>query len=671
MPTYETQKGSPSPLGTSQKGGGVNFALYSEHATKVTLCLFKEEEHEPFVEIDLNKTEKVWHILVLNLPEKIDYGYRIDGPKTPGQMFNPGIIVSDPYARALSTCHKWGEGYNLAHPPPPRGRLVFDKPFDWEGVKHPRIPMEKMIIYEMHVRGFTFDSSSHAHHPGSFLGVIEKIPYLKELGVNVVELLPIFEFNECENPRKNPLTQEPLSNFWGYSTVNFFCPMNRYATEAGWSQAALEFKQMVKELHRNGIEVILDVVYNHTAEGNENGPYFSFRGIDNANYYILTPDFHYANYTGCGNTFNCNHPVTRELILDSLRYWASEMGVDGFRFDLASIFTRDPTGAPIPNPPVIVTINSDPILKESKLIAEAWDAAGLYQVGSFPGEGRWAEWNGVYRDAVRRFIKGTMGESGNFANALCGSQNLYGKDRNPYHSINFVTAHDGYTLRDLVSYQEKHNESNGENNSDGANNNESWNCGQEGETKKQEILQLRARQMRNFYTALLLSLGTPMLFMGDEYGHTRFGNNNGWCHDDKLNWFLWDELKKHKEFFRFVSQLIHFRRKETLLHRIEFLTNEDIDWHGHMPFKANWDHLSRFVAYTLKGPKYSLYIAFNADYQPVHITLPPPPAHQNWYRVLDTSLPSPLDFVENPSSQPNLKYIYNMPSYSAIVAKSF
>jgi isoamylase/glycogen operon protein len=524
----------------------------------------------------------------------------------------------------------------------------------------------------MHTRSFTQHGSSKVNHPGTFAGILEKIPYLKKLGINAIELMPIFEFNECEIDTKNPKTQETLKNVWGYSTINFFAPMNRFSAQSNWTGAIDEFRTLVKELHKQKIEVILDVVYNHTAEGGRKGPSFSFRGIDNAIYYMLNSDGDYLNFSGTGNTFNCNHPVVAQLIVDSLRYWVAELHVDGFRFDLASILTRSENGTPLPSPFVVDAITNDPILANVKLIAEAWDAGGLYQVGSFPGQGQWCEWNGKFRDTVRKFIKGTDDVSGEFAWVMCGSQHIYGHDRRPYHSINFVTAHDGYSLNDLVSYQDKHNEENGEDNRDGANDNESWNCGIEGPTDDLKILSLRNRQMRNLHTALMLAIGTPMLLMGDEYGHTRNGNNNTWCQDNELNWFLWDEWEKNQEFVRFYELLIRFRHQHPILKRSEFLSDREVAWHGLMPLKPNWGKENRFLAYTLKNQKLKqpLYIAFNSYFEPVTITLPNPPAGKKWYRVIDTALPSPQDFLEDPTSAP-LDHTYTMRDHSALVAKAF
>lgn len=678
LKSFPSAKGHCFPLGVSKQEEGLNFSLFSEHAIQITLCLFLAEKHQLLAEIPLNprvnRTGYIWHILIKDLPAaELEYGYRISGPTDDPKMhFNPKMILSDPYARALNTSNEWGRGISNPEQPIPLGRVIPEAPFDWEDDSPPNIRTKDLVIYEMHVRSFTQHPSSQVKHPGTFLGILEKIPYLKKMGINAIELMPIFEFNECEIDVKNPNTQEPLKNVWGYSTINFFAPMNRFAAKPNWTAAIDEFRTLVKELHKNQIEVILDVVYNHTAEGGSKGPYFSFRGIDNGIYYMVNPKGEYLNFSGTGNTFNCNHPVVAQLIIDSLRYWAAEMHVDGFRFDLASILTRSENGTPLPSPFVVDAITNDPILANVKLIAEAWDAGGLYQVGSFPGQGQWCEWNGKYRDTVRKFIKGTDDLSGEFAWVMCGSQHIYSHDRRPYHSINFVTAHDGYTLRDLVSYQEKHNGENGEENRDGANDNESWNCGAEGITTDPNIEKLRNRQMRNLHMALMLALGTPMLLMGDEYGHTRKGNNNTWCQDNELNWFLWDELEKNKEFERFYRLLIHFRHNHPILKRSDFLNDNEVAWHGLLPLKPNWGKENRFIAYTLKNPrlKEPLYIAFNSFFTPVRIQLPNPPQGKKWYRIVDTALPSPQDFMEDPKTAPVVQN-YEMQDHSALLLKAF
>lgn len=676
--TIKWERGGPEPLGTSRLENGINFALFSEHASNVTLCLYSPDSKHPFAEIplnpEINKTGYIWHILLKNLPsDHLEYCYKIGGNNDdPRNRFDSERLLSDPCARALSTSHQWGYKELSEEPFMPRSRIILDAPFDWQNTQPPRLLVEDLVIYEMHVRSFTQHPSSKTKAPGTFLGIVEKIPYLKSLGVNAIELMPIFEFDECENERVNPKTKQRLKNIWGYSTINFFSPMNRYSSSPGWTAAMDEFRTLVRESHKNGIEVFLDVVYNHSAEGNQNGPYFSFKGIDNQVYYMLKPDGSYLDYSGTGNTINANHPVVSGFIIDSLRYWVEEMHVDGFRFDLASCLTRDENGTPMQHPPIIKAMTHDPVLAGVKMIAEAWDAGGLYQVGSFPGEGRWFEWNGKFRDTVRKFIKGTDDQSGDFAGVMSGSENLYGYNRRPYHSINFITAHDGFTLYDLVSYQDKHNEENGEDNRDGANDNESWNCGVEGPTTNRKVILLRERQMRNFHAALMLALGTPMIFMGDEYEHTRGGNNNAYCQDNQLNWFLWDELEKNKGFARFHRLMIQFRNKSSLLTRKEFLKETDVQWHGYLPFKANWSAENRFLAWTLVDNVKSepLYIAFNANFQPANIQLPPPPKGKKWFRVIDTSLASPNDICEKPHDNPPLKFTYSMPDYSAFVAQA-
>lgn len=670
------QAGYPIPLGATQQENGVNFALFSQHAVKVILCLFSPGASKPFSEITLDpeehKTGWIWHILLKDLPPFVEYGYKITGPMDDScstTKFSPETVLLDPYAKGLNTSHEWGQ------PPSEtlRGRIILETPFDWGDDRPLRHRMEEVILYEMHVRSFTQHPSSGVKNRGTFLGIIEKIPHLKSLGVNAIELMPIFEFDEWGLHHLNSNAKTVLTNVWGYSPISFFCPMNRYATSSDWTTALDEFRLLVKQMHLNGIEVYLDVVYNHTAEGNEKGPLYSFRGIDDPIYYLLNPDGSYSNYSGTGNTLNANHVVVKQLILASLRYWVSEMHVDGFRFDLASCLTRDEQGSPLLTPPLIQAIIHDPVLANTKLIAEAWDAAGLYQVGSFPGEGRFAEWNGKYRDHVRRFIKGSKGESGAFAQCLSGSQNLYGKWKTPHLSINFVTAHDGFSLRDLVSYQEKHNEANQENNEDGTNQNDSDNYGEEGPTHNPEILALRERQMRNFHTALMVSIGVPMLLMGDEYGHTRKGNNNPYAQDNELNWFLWNEIKKNAGFFRFYKQLIQFRKDHPCFCRDQFLTDKDIQWHGKLPLKPNWEEDNHFVAYTLYDLENhpALYIAFNSEQEKVVIHLPPPPKGKRWFRVVDTSFPSPNDYFEQPQTQEPLIDTYEMMSHSSLIAKLF
>lgn len=670
----KTDVGFSHPFGATLSSDGINFALYSEHATEVTLCLFDPaEKNKTLYEIPLNpninKTGHIWHILIQDIPDGLLYSYHVNGPQTPPNAFNRNIPLLDPYAKILDVPHKWGELKNTSYKP--LGVITTTDSFDWEGDAPPQIPMNDLIIYEMHVRGFTQHSSSNAKYPGTFLGIAEKVDHFVDLGINAVELMPIFEFDECEYQKWNPVTHEALYNYWGYSTVNFFSPMRRYAFADQLEAAILEFKTMVKVLHKNGIEVILDVVYNHTAEGNEKGPILSFKGIDNASYYLFDAVNHYRNYSGCGNTFNCNKLAGQHLILDSLRYWVQEMHVDGFRFDLTSILTRDINGEPIPRPPILEKISLDPILSKVKLISEPWDASGLYQLGFFASQYKWSEWNGRYRDCVRKFIRGG-GQNGLFVTNLCGSQDFF-FSTGPASSINFVTAHDGFTLFDLVSYNQKHNLENGEENRDGLSFNESWNCGQEGLTHDKKVLLLREKQMRNFHFALMISRGVPMLLMGDEYGHTKRGNNNSWCQDNDLNWFLWDQLKKNEGFFRFYKSLIHFRKMHPVLKKNSFYQVKDIEWHGKEPFKPGWDSDHKFVAFTILDPDHGedLYIAFNANNDFVQITLPPcRPPQNKWHWIVNTASPSPYDFREESASTPVVDNKYRLNPYSAILLKS-
>jgi len=666
-PHFLAAKGQPFPFGVSLQNGGINFALVSTSATSITLMLFDRETREKIAEFHLspeaNKTGDVWHICIQGELGNCAYAYQIE----PFFADSPQLLL-DPYAKGVNTLPGWGRN----NPYNPFGEIIPTHTFDWENDAAPRIPLNETIIYEMHVRAFTQHRSSNTQHPGTFLGVIEKIPHLKELGINAVELLPIHEFNELEYLHSHPKSKKTLYNFWGYSTVNFFAPMKRYATENHAESALNEFKMMVKELHKNGIEVILDVVFNHTAEQDAKGPVISYKGIDNAVYYILDKEGAYLNFSGCGNTFNANHPIVQELIINSLRYWVTEMHVDGFRFDLASTLTRDVDGEPLSAPPVIKAITEDPMLSSIKLIAEPWDASGLYQVGNFaPESKRWSEWNGKYRDTIRRFIKGTPWTHGEFAMRLCGSEDLY-RNRTPNNSINFVTCHDGFTLMDLVSYNDKHNLSNGEENRDGANDNYSWNCGIEGPATNKKILYLRERQRRNFHLALMLSQGVPMLFMGDEYGHTKLGNNNTWCHDSELNWFLWDRLEKDQGFYRFYRLLIHFRKQHPVLSQKTFLTNNDIDWHGLEPLKPDWNSSIPFVAYTLKDHTngHDLYVAFNAQDHAVTMTLPHPPYAKKWHWVVNTGNTSPEDIFEENKGPLQQEGLYKLSSFSAILLQA-
>lgn len=668
----EILSGSPLPLGVIQKEGGHNFALFAKHAKDVKFFLFLPKTPQPILEVLLdpiiNKTGDIWHVFVRGVPPQAEYGFQVSGPLEPnkGLLYTGSVILTDPYAKTLNFPQEWG----ATRPKQLLGGVVTHLPFDWQGDKPLLIAPKELIIYEMHVRGFTKDPSSRVQHPGTYLGLIEKIPHLKKLGITAVELLPIFEFNECEYTLTHPETQTPLYNYWGYSTVNFFSPMKRYASSAEWNSEINEFKTMVRELHKNGIEVILDVVYNHTGE--KDIPY-SFRGIDNPVYYMLDEKGGYKNYSGCGNTVNCNHPVVSNMILDSLRYWVIEMHVDGFRFDLASILTRNRYGVPLNDPHVVAAIAEDPVLSHVKLIAEAWDAAGLYQVGHFPYANRWADWNGKYRDTVRDFIKGTDDTTKAFVQAITGSESLYGKTGSPYQGVNFITAHDGFSLHDLVSYNHKHNAANLEENRDGTDDNRSWNCGAEGESDLPKVNLLRTKQKKNFILALITSLGIPMVLMGDEYGRTAYGNNNTWCQDNTLSWFLWDELEKEAPFFRFYSAVIHLRKVLTRYFPQEFYKDEDIDWHGaQAPFHPNWGPENRFVALTLKDRENGkdLYLAFNACHHEVDILLPPCKENHTWARIIDTALPSPQDFMDPPDPFSPSKQIYKMEAHSALLLKN-
>ncbi len=661
----QTLPGDSLPLGLSIQGDMANFAVFSSRASSVYLALFFDGNIHPEKEIPMHRTGDIWHVAVRGATSKIEYSFRCEGPhdEKRGLLFNNSQFLTDPYAKILHTRKKWQQRTLTDDQKPPRAILQMPTPFDWEGDLSPKIPYSSLIIYEMHVRGFTQHPNSQASAPGTFLGIIEKIPYLKKLGVNAIELMPIFEWDESYSRHINPKTGQYLPNYWGYDSLHFFAPMARFASGASFEAPLLEFKQMVRELHKNGIEVLLDVVYNHTGEGKEHDYYIHFRGLDNSTYYMIDEQDHYRNFTGCGNTVNCNHPTVKNFILDSLRYWVQEMHVDGFRFDLASILTRDPHGHPTAHAPLLQAIASDPEISKVKLIAEAWDAAGLYQVGSFPQWGPWSEWNGPYRDIVRRFIKGTDGQAGSFAKVLSGSQMLY---PSPQSSINFVTAHDGFSLRDLVSYQQKHNLENGEMNRDGTNQNDNWNCGEEGPTTDLTILRLRERQMRNFLLALFLSQGIPMLLMGDEYGHTRKGNNNPYGQDNELNWFDWEEMKKNQSIVYFVSSLISFRKKQATLSHTRFLTPADVEWHGMTPHHPDWSDSSRLVAYTLKGEP-SLFIAFNANPHSQSIALP---EGKQWHQVVHTALDWDHHHFLDPSKGPHLPAAVELLPYSALLAQT-
>jgi isoamylase len=667
---YKVRVGKPFPFGAIFVPGGINFSIYSSHATECALVLFEKGGTQPKAEItfpDEFRIGNVFAMIVFDLDyENLEYGYRMDGPFNPseGHRFDASKILMDPYARAIGGREIWGIQPAWDDIYQHRARIVFDD-FDWGDDRPLELPIEDLIVYETHVRSFTKHSSSEVKFPGTFAGIRQKIPYFKELGVNCVELMPVYEFDEFENSRPNPQTGELLMNYWGYSTVGFFAPKAGYAATGKLGMEVDELKALVKELHTHGIEVILDVVFNHTAEGNENGPYISFRGIDNSIYYMLTPDGYYFNFSGTGNTLNCNNPIVRNIVLDCLRYWAAEYHIDGFRFDLASILGRAPSGAPLANPPLLESLAFDPILAKCKLIAEAWDAGGLYQVGSFPAYGRWAEWNGKYRDCIRKFLKGDPNQVGEMAQRLQGSPDLYG-GRGATASINFITCHDGFTLYDLVAYNDKHNEANGEDNRDGANDNNSWNCGWEGPTDDPGVNTLRKQQIKNALALLMVSQGVPMILMGDELGRTQHGNNNTYCHDNELNWLDWALLEKNSELFRFFKWCIAFRKAHPVLRNRWHFSNRDyvgsgyadITWHGTQAWNADWSSQSRTLAFMLCGKHARggtavddyIYVAMNMHWESLVFDPPGLPHGLRWHIFANTSMPSPDDICE-PSAE--------------------
>jgi glycogen operon protein len=658
--------GRPYPFGASIVPGGINFAVFSRHATACTLVLFEKGAPQPLVEIPFPKAFQlgnVFAMIVFDLDhEHIEYGYRMDGPYQPhlGHHFDPDVILLDPYARLISGREEWGAPPAEDGIYPMRAMAVQDD-FDWIDDHPLETPLEDLVIYEMHVRGLTRHPSSGVKYPGTYAGIREKIPYLKELGVNAVELMPIHEFDEADNEFKNPQTGERLLNYWGYSTLGFFAPKAGYAATGGMGLQVDELKALIKDLHRNGIEVILDVVFNHTGEGQEKSPTISFRGLDNKTYYMLQPDGRYQNFSGCGNTMNCNNPVVRNMVLDSLRYWVSEYHIDGFRFDLASIMGRDSAGQPLANPPLLEALAYDPILGKCKLIAEAWDAGGLYQVGSFPAYQRWSEWNDQYRDTLRRWLKGDMGQVRETALLIQGAPNMYA-DRGPTASINFITAHDGFSLADLFSYNDKHNLANGEKNLDGHNHNYSWNCGFEGPSKDPRIQRLRRRLMKNGMAILLVSQGVPMILMGDEVAHTKKGNNNTYCQDNELSWFDWTRLESEADMLRFVKLCIQFRQAHRVLRNRFYFQNQDainsgypdISWHGVEAWRPDWSDASRTLAFMLCGqhvpagkkPDDYIYVGMNMHWERHAFQLPRLPKSRKWRLFADTGLPSPREICQ-------------------------
>jgi isoamylase len=661
--SFTTSRGRPLPIGVTPTPDGHNFVLLCRHGTAVWLVILPEEGGtKPIAEFPLDpkkhRTGDHWHVRIHGLPNTFCYGWRVDGPHGVKHRFNPSRILLDPAATMISGGASWAATCEV-DPERTSRRSLFHRTneYNWGDDAPPLIAHEDSIIYEVHVRGFTIDPSSGVTHPGTFLGLVEKIPYLKSLGITAIELLPIHEFDECDCPFFDPKTGEKMTNFWGYNSIAFAAPKAAFAATADTHGQVHEFRDMVKAFHEAGIEVILDVVFNHTGEGDDRGRTFSFRGLDNELYYLIDDHGRYANFSGCGNTVNCNHPVVRDLLMQCLRYWAGHMRVDGFRFDLASILGRDRRGNVLIEPPTIESIAEDGVLADCKLIAEPWDAAGLYQVGGFPFGRRWSEWNGRYRDDVRRFWRGEPGMTGALASRLCGSADLYQwSGRLPRHSVNFITAHDGFTLYDLVAYNGKHNEANGEQNRDGSNDNCSWNCGAEGPTDDPLVNKIRQRQARNLMATLMLSQGVPMILAGDEFLRTQQGNNNAWCQDNDISWVNWQLTKDHEHYLRFVRELIWLRRRHPALRRRRFFRGEvrpsewntnhvgpfppsgpvrigetgrltdsgrllmqqterkkrepdvapdgtyyDIAWHGVEPFQPDFGAYSRTIAFTLDG----------------------------------------------------------------------
>ena len=620
---YKVRPGLYNLYGATMLPGGINFTIYSNGATSMTLLLYHRKEKEPFATIPFPESYrigKVYSMIVFDLDiENLEYCYSVDGPWEPekGLLFDKNNLLLNPFAKAVSGQRIWGESFMSGTY---RARVVREN-FEWDDVSSLAIPMCDSIIYEMHVRGFTMDESSGVKCRGTFEGITEKADYLEALGITAVELMPIFEFDETRDKRE--VNGRTLLDYWGYNTTAFFAPNTSYSHEAEHNKEGVELKYMIKELKKRNIEVILDVVFNHTAEGNEYGPFISFKGFDNNIYYLLTPDGKYYNFSGCGNTMNCNHPMVQEYIVSCLRYWVEEYRVDGFRFDLASILGRDQDGAPMDRPPLIQRIAYDPILGNIKLIAEAWDAGGMYQVGKFPKWNRWAEWNGKYRDDIRSYLKGDIWSAPEAVKRITGSMDLYGGTCMRYESsVNFITCHDGFTLYDLYAYNNKHNEENGWNNTDGANDNRSWNCGFEGDTEDPHVLDLRYRMMRNAITVLMCSRGTPMIYAGDEFGNTQFGNNNAYCQDNEISWLNWEFLEKNKAFYLFYKNVVQFRRKHAVIRK-------DLE-------RARCGCV-RFAGFDeKKGHDDIVYLAINAYWEDIQIMLPNPPNGAYWGLCVDT-----------------------------------
>ena len=649
---FKVRPGFYNRDGAAAAPNGVSFTIHSSGATSCTLLLFRPREKEPYAKL---KFPEAYHIgntysmLVFDLKiEEFEYAFQLDGPydKEKGLLFNKNTVLLDPYARAVTGQKEWGD-----RPESDEGFVyharVVENNFDWGNVRQLELPMEDLIIYELHVRGYTKDSSSGVSARGTYEGLRQKIPYLKDLGINAVELMPIFEFDEMESARI--VDGEQLYNYWGYNTVCFFAPNTSYSSVVEHNHEGEELKRLIYELKENGIEVILDVVFNHTAEGNEDGPSFSFKGIDNNIYYILTPGGGYYNFSGCGNVLNCNHPLTRRFIIDCLRFWVTEYRVDGFRFDLASILSRDWNGAPMAEPPILHEIACDAILGKVKLIAEAWDASGLYQVGNFPAFSRWSEWNGRYRDDMRRFLKGDAGLAGTAITRITGSSDLYDRStRGEDASVNFLTCHDGFTLYDLYSYNIKHNEKNGWNNTDGDNNGNSWNCGVEGETDDPQIEALRRRMVKNAFATLMCSRGPAMFYAGDEFCNTQFGNNNAYCQDNIISWLDWNRLEEYREIHDFFKYMIAFRKEHDILRKSTRQAScglPEISIHNGYPFNNRTDYNSRLIGVMYAGRDEEdtrddiIFYGMNAYWEPLNMQLPELPQGRKWKVRVNTSVP--------------------------------
>lgn len=713
MEILNSLPGTPLPLGASVAEGGVNFSVFSRNATKVFLEFYSaSEDSEPYAQVEFspseNRTGDIWHAFVPGIKPGSLYLFRVDGPFEPskGHRFNVHQRLFDPYAKTITPVSVF---YNL--PPDysapldkndiehgknqcakvfPKCVVIDNENFDWQGDKPINRPLSESVIYEVHLKGFTAGKNAGVSCPGTYAGFIEKIPYLKDLGITAVELLPIFEFDEFENSNVNPRTGERMKNYWGYSTINFFSPKVSFAADKTPGGCVNEFKTLVRELHKAGIEVILDVVFNHTAEGNEHGVALNFRGFENSVYYTLVGSHkeYYMNFSGCGNTMNCNHPIVRNFIIDSLRYWVLNYHVDGFRFDLASILSRGQEGDLLKFPPLTNAIAEDPVLGKTKIIAEPWDAGGAYQLGGFPGGRRWAEWNDRFRDDIRRFWRGDEYVSTNAATRISGSSDLFTiSGRAPYHSINYVCCHDGFTMNDLVSYNGKHNDENGEGNRDGSDSNWSYNHGYEGPTLNPVIEKMRNRQMRNYILTLLISQGTPMLLGGDEFRRGQQGNNNAYCQDNDISWFDWGNCSLNSALVSFTRKAIRLRKDHPVFRRTEFFKGSmagkkpDIQWYAADGSNPDWSKISRFLAFRLLGTFDSgakkisdndFFIAANTDRQDIMLRIPAITDSRKWYRIADTSIEDETSLLSVENAETLIsqdRYVLPASSMLILVAK--